>query len=143
MITAHGFNRAAMNRLRTLVQDDRRLVAWLLAFVFFARILVPAGWMPSADQGRWVEICTGDSTAKIWLDDQGKAHPGKAGDSQHKGSACVFGAASFAFDLPVVAALPPLVAIATPIPAIRSLTLAIGRGLAAPPPPKTGPPTLN
>jgi hypothetical protein len=132
-----------MNPLRTFSQDRTRFVAALFALVLLARLLVPAGWMPSAQDGRWISICSGSGEAMVWIDADGTAHADKDGGDQHKDGSCVFSAASLAFSLPaapfVVAALPAYVA--APVLALPSV--AIGRGLAAPPPPKTGPPVLN
>ncbi len=132
-----------MNPLRTFSQDRTRLVAALFALVLLARLLVPAGWMPSAQDGRWISICSGSGEAMVWLDSTGKAHADKDSSDQHKDGSCVFSATSLAFDLP----LAPLVVAAVPAYGaslvLASHSVAIGRGLAAPPPPKTGPPALN
>ena len=111
----------------------------LVAFALMMRLLVPAGWMPATD-GRAVTLCTGMGAVEMWIADDGTLHekapvqPGKTTES------CVFaalGAAIVTPDLaPVIA--PPAIA-AAPI-AGTALTIAIGRGLAAPPPPPTGPP---
>jgi hypothetical protein len=132
-----------MNPLRTLSQDRTRYVAALFALVLLARILVPAGWMPSAQDGRWISICSGSGEAMVFLDSAGNAHADKSGGDQHKDGSCVFGAASLAFDVPLVAYASIGLPLFTAAPALKPLSLAIGQGLAAPPPPKTGPPILN
>lgn len=132
-----------MNPLRTLSQDRTRLVAALFALVLLARILVPAGWMPSAQDGRWISICSGSGEAMVWLDSAGKAHADKQGGDQHKDGSCVFGAASLAYDVPVMATLAAIGPAFAVAPVLRPVSVAVGQGLAAPPPPKTGPPLLN
>lgn len=138
-----GSNRAAMNPLRAFSQDRTRLVAWLFAFVLLARILVPAGWMPSTQDGRWISICSASGETMVWLDADGTAHSSKGGGEQHKDGSCVFGAVSLAFDVPAAPYTLSVAPVASAAPLTALVSVSVGRGLAAPPPPKTGPPALN
>ena len=109
------------------------------------RALVPAGYMlaPSAHtSGMVVTICTAQGAVDVVLDPASGEHKQKNDTQQRSADApCVFAAAA-----PLAA---PDAAIALAAPAITSAPveytfaqLAPGRGLAAPPPPSTGPPTL-
>ncbi len=118
----------------------------LLALVAISvRALVPAGYMlaPSAHaDGVVVTICTAQGAVDVVLDPAGAGHKQKNDTQQRNADApCVFAGAA-----PLAA---PDAAIALAAPAVASASveyvfaqLAPGRGLAAPPPPSTGPPTL-
>ncbi|MBL8544293.1 MAG: hypothetical protein JNJ63_10855 [Hyphomonadaceae bacterium] len=118
----------------------------LLALVAISvRALVPAGYMlaPSAQAGGMaVTICTAQGAVDVVLDPAGGEHKQKNDSQQRSADApCVFAGAA-----PLAA---PDAAIALAAPALPSApvdyvfaALAPGRGLAAPPPPSTGPPIL-
>lgn len=108
------------------------------------RAAIPAGWMPSGERAFEVKICAGIEMQTAWLDKSGKLHktdPSKKSDGDSKQD-CAF--ASFALQGIVgyahnIAFLDNSYAV--PIFA-ASGNVAVGRGLAAPPPPATGPPAL-
>jgi hypothetical protein len=115
----------------------------LLSFALFVKALIPSGWMPSGEEAFEIIVCAGTETHSVWLDKNGELHeqdPGDAkGDGARKGS-CPFAAIAQAADLPSPAIMadpvgPSSYVTYAPLPAI-----AIGKGLAAPPPPQTGPP---
>lgn len=116
---------------------SNRITLVLLGLVLAMRVLVPAGWMP-AERGFAITICSGGTMERAWVDSEGKLHkeaPAQSGD-QH----CAFaglGAPMLGSDLPAPM-MPVARADAAPAGALK-LT-AIGQGLAAPPPPATGPP---
>jgi hypothetical protein len=84
------------------------------------RMIIPTGWMPSVVAGKaTITLCTGAGMVEAWVDADGKIHK----DSPTKKSAN---------DQPSPQSVP--VAVLTGV--------AIGLGLAAPPPPAIGPPTL-
>ncbi len=116
----------------------------LILCVLIVRMMIPAGWMPTVDGAGYTRItlCTGMGTQDAWLDDTGKLHKSDPG-KQHQGdSPCVFAGLGATHDVPVVA-MPALPTLTSPIVArLLAVTVSIGRGLAAPPPPSTGPPTL-
>lgn len=113
----------------------------LSVLALIMRVLIPAGWMPaSAERGFSIILCTGQGAVSAWVDDKGEVHEGKPGDDRAS-HPCVFAGFGAALDLP---SLDSSAAFAF-APAISYLILArgtgaIGRGLAAPPPPPTGPP---
>lgn len=144
-----------MSTLRQNLALRRWPTAWLLAFALAVRLLVPAGYMPMAGKAG-LEICAEqtrdmpDMSSMAGMSGMhaihGAAMPGMdhgkdmPGDHDHD---CGFGAA-----VGGVAQLPSLIlpALLAPIAATLSFVPQImahpGLGLAAPPPPKTGPPTF-
>jgi hypothetical protein len=135
----------------------RGLAAWLFAFALAVRLLVPAGYMPMAGKAG-LEICAGqnaDLAAMASMPgmgamplhaampmpmhgmDHGKAMPG---DHDHD---CGFAAAvGGAADLPVLILPAMLAPVALPVAFVAQGIMRPGLGLAAPPPPKTGPPSI-
>jgi hypothetical protein len=120
---------------------------WLLALVVLAlavRMLVPAGWMPSFAGGRaTITLCTGAGMVEAWVDADGKIHkdsPAKKGAGDQP---CAFAGLAGADDAHELAhvVVAPLFA---PHSALHfdATNVAIGLGLAAPPPPAIGPPAL-
>lgn len=143
----HG-RRVTLNAHRSGNPQLRRLMLALFACALFVRALVPAGWMPDASAGGLrFAICNGtaeSSAAAQALFEQalGKADSSKQHDKAAPGNQpCAFAGTALALttpDLPALAAAPQ--ASEAVAPAIPAVTVAIGRGLAAPPPPATGPP---
>ena len=122
-----------------------RLAALMMALAMMARLLVPAGFMPmtGADGAPTLVMCTGTgpmAMPAMARADTRRHDPAQGHDADH---ACPFAAMAAAADF-ARAPLPPLA-----FAAIVAVTLAAvhhsipGRGLAAPPPPKTGPPLLR
>jgi hypothetical protein len=125
----------------------RRRFGWLLLIVaaMLARSIAPDGWMPVANAAGGIEIkvCngTGPDDAMV-LSADGKLHHKAPAKGQTGDHPCAFSGLGLA-DAP-----PPLLALVAPIPvpdtthALDPIEAAPGRGLAAPPPPATGPPSL-
>lgn len=124
------------------------LLLAVLALIF--RIAIPSGYMvgtPGAGTGLPpLVICTGSGAMTVAADPAGapaggdhQKNPGQPGGSEHP---CAFAAAAIGFEPPVLTdiAAPPAVADAPP-PALPA-TQRPGQGLAAPPPPTTGPPSV-
>ncbi|MCX8476231.1 MAG: hypothetical protein MT490_10590 [Sphingomonas sp.] len=129
--------------------SGRRIALFLVACALVLRLLVPAGWMPQADAA---------GIALAWCDDSGisggeapaeaKALLAKAVGEKpvpaHKPAPdqpCAFAAAAQPLAAVDFAPLPP--APATLAEPLRPTLVATpGRGLAAPPPRSTGPPSL-
>lgn len=144
-----------MSTLRQHLALRRWPAAWLLAFALAVRLLVPAGYMPMAGKAG-LEICAeqthdmlvmpsmagmSDTHAMHGMAMPGMDHgKGMPGDHDHD---CGFGAA-----VGGVAQLPSLILPALLAPVASTLLFVPqimarpGLGLAAPPPPKTGPPTI-
>ena len=122
-----------------MARTTRTTLIWLFVAALFVRALVPAGWMPSSQEGRWVSICSGAGESQIWLDDQGAPH--KSGDKMSGDGACVF-AGTAALPTTAQSAVSFQVAEYNTAPNVVAASVTIGRGLAAPPPPQTGPPSF-
>lgn len=123
----------------TRLSIRNRIALTLLGLALALRVLVPAGWMPSAEgRGFAITMCSGSGMETAWVDADGKVHkqaPAQGGD-QH----CAFaglGAPMLGSDIPVPA-MPT--ARANAAPGVTQSLASIGQGLAAPPPPATGPP---
>jgi len=125
-------------------------VAALLAFALIVKLLLPTGWMPVfGSRGITLEMCgsygppppalakaMAQAAHRMAGHDEHKQH-----DKQAHDQPCAYAGLSFAAidaDAPPAPVAPPH---AEPL-APTSFAVAIGRGLAAPPPPSTGPPVL-
>ncbi|MGF7148393.1 hypothetical protein FHS96_002021 [Sphingomonas zeicaulis] len=116
----------------------------LVACALLLRIAIPAGWMPATGVDGLVRItlCTGQGQMEAWVDGDGRIHDRKPGKSEPKTDhPCAFaGLIAPALDAaPIEPQLRFAHANDTP-PAFARDIVTIGRGLAAPPPPPTGPP---
>ena len=143
-----------MFSLCRLLSLHRWSAAWLIALALAVRLIVPAGFMPMAGQVG-LQICAGqtadmpdaaamqamgtmDHAAHVAPEHGADHDTPMSGASEHD---CGFGAAvGGAAALPALI-LPALLApVALPAVFIRAFIVRPGLGLAAPPPPKTGPP---
>lgn len=120
-----------------------RLTALLfLALILASRVLIPTGWMPSSDGGRFIQMCSGGSMTTAWVDADGKLHKHKPSGQPSNNQPCAFaGIAALAIAEQAALVLIPVKPASQP--AIYPTGSAIGMGLAAPPPFATGPPTLT
>jgi hypothetical protein len=131
--------------LRLQVRDFP--IALLLAFALLARMVVPTGWMPVFDGSELrLEMCGGSAPPPEAMQAMHAMQGGKHGDPSRHGARheppCPYAALSFAAttsEALFIAAAPP---IHTEPGAFPEAQAAVGRGLAAPPPPATGPPFL-
>lgn len=118
--------------------------AWtlgLLALALFSRILVPAGWMPAMQgQGYAITLCTGAGALSAWVDDAGNVHKGKPVSDRQGDHPCAFAGIAAAAAIPAAGAAAPVIALTAMRLPRAVMESAVGRGLAAPPPPPTGPP---
>lgn len=111
--------------------------AWfaIALLAILVRAFVPVGYMTAGERGPGFVICSGQSAPAGARTDHSPAQ-----DTQKTGSACPFAVMQGALPSPDA----PLLATPTLAPspsAPRPLaSLSPGRGLAAPPPPSTGPP---
>jgi len=152
------------NRYRRTVQPLRRLLAQrhlatlILACALAVRVLVPAGFMigQSASGAPLLVVCPSQIDMPVFAPamphDMAHMMPDghmmaghDAGHQSHDPGTdrpCAFAAAGLAVDVPIDV---PLLAPAPP-PSFAALPVRAstdpGRGLAAPPPPATGPPTF-
>jgi len=117
----------------------------LIGFALLLRIIVPAGWMPTtgADGAIRISICTGMGAETAYIDRDGKVHKEAPSGTHHDPQPCGFGALGLGLNsAPGPTLILPFIAAAAVELAILQ-TAAIGHGLAAPPPPSTGPPSLS
>ncbi len=103
------------------------------------RILAPSGYMTTPDQPFALVICTGEGALNLAAD---PAHSDHGAPQSH--APCAFAGVGVATAPPQPLAVPTPVIFAQAIET-ASLPAALrpGQGLAAPPPPATGPPTLS
>ena len=127
----------------------------MLAAALFMRVLVPIGWMPVVDaSGIHLEICSGWAK-QPQPQPHNPHHMAHAGHhmpaekapahqhepSKHSGQPCAFSGLGLAF----LEVAQPLAIVAAPDDEALPIHLPAAipaRGLAAPPPPSTGPPAL-
>ncbi|MFZ4747916.1 MAG: DUF2946 family protein [Sphingomonas sp.] len=116
----------------------------LITVAMLLRLVIPAGYMPTTDATGAIRIsvCTGTGAQTAYVDRDGKVHK-EAPDGKHQDpQPCGFGALSVGLATTLVATLvlPSVVANLAIIAAHAAPS--VGKGLAAPPPPSTGPPSL-
>ncbi len=136
-----------MTRLRHWIDRHYRLAIFLCVLAIALRAIVPAGYMLGA-QGKTITayICGEGVMAKAvaipMKPNLLKSGIPANGEAAHKAAPCAFAAMAWAMpDVPLVGsddrAMPSTIA-----PHTKQSIARIGHGLAAPPPPKTGPPTI-
>lgn len=135
-----------MNPARRLDELGRRL-AWLvlLVAVLLARGLTPDGWMPvaSASGGIELAVCNGlGPEDRMVLTADGKIQHKAPAKGQAGDHPCAFAGIGIVDTPPPVALAVPPAFEADAQPSAALAVTAPGRGLAAPPPPATGPPAL-
>lgn len=132
-----------MIRPAALIRTMRRaLLALVFAGALLARLASPPGWMPEVDaSGFHLVPCDGTDTPPAMV---GPAHHhhhhGKAGHGADH--LCAFAGLGLAMAVPLSPPRPAAPAIERAVPHAIHAAVAVGRGLAAPPPPSTGPPLL-
>lgn len=132
--------RSLLARLRRPGGRGRTWLGVVLALAIALKLMVPQGWMPDSRGG--LMLCSG----KVAVATPVMAHGGHGRhDAPGKPTAdhpCAFAGLGMAAAPP-----PPLAAVIVPTmasdaPPITPVAVAVGRGLAAPPPPATGPPAF-
>ncbi|MCB2088739.1 MAG: hypothetical protein R3E18_04095 [Sphingomonadaceae bacterium] len=117
----------------------------LIGAALLLRVAIPAGWMPDtgADGVMRVTLCTGYGKVAAWIDEDGTLHRGEpADDDGNDGKHCAFTATALSLATADMPDLPQPQAMPQDVPPASLRDLAPGQGLAAPPPPATGPPSL-
>ena len=118
----------------------RGVMLWLAAFALAIRVLVPAGYMPADGKGLQITLCTGDGMVAAWVDGEGNLHKGEKAPEGKGDHPCAFAGVGALAEVGSPAdALEPPALIAQVQPELPDHAFP-GRGLAAPPPPQTGPP---
>jgi len=132
-----------MAALRHLFRMRPRLALLLIACALIVRGVMPVGWMPvTGTTGVVIVPCDGSGPAMAMA--MPMRHGARHQDGGHGDTLgehpCAFAAVGQVADL---AAPPssPILPVAGVADAVARLPLLIGQGLAAPPPPATGPPT--
>lgn len=130
--------------MRAFRTSHRRCLLAFVVMALAARMLVPSGWMPSFADGRTtITLCTGAGMVEAWVDEDGAIHKEKPAGSSTHDQPCAFVGLGAVADIPVgVAFAHQIIQPATPPLHFGATNVAIGLGLAAPPPPAIGPPTL-
>lgn len=121
----------------------RQFMLVMLVMALAVRILIPAGWMPDATQAFAIKICTGVGMQSVWIDKKGALH--KSDPAKHKNAdeqPCAFAGMGMAADLATKYPAAILAQAAKEAISATQPAANIGHGLAAPPPPATGPPIL-
>jgi hypothetical protein len=121
-----------------------RIALVFVVLALMVRALVPNGWMPDGERAFALTVCTGVDTQTIWMDSEGALHKQNPDDhKQSKHEPCAYaGNADVSTPVANAHSEADLRLLATREP-IKPLHVAIGLGLAAPPPPQTGPPILT
>jgi hypothetical protein len=127
--------------IRGFSQLKQHLTLALVVVALAVRVLVPAGWMPATALGHATfTLCTGTGMVEAWVGDDGTIHksvPDKGG----KGSIpCLFAGLGAGIDPGSLIKSISLAPVAFVAASLTAFAIAIGHGLAAPPPPSTGPP---
>jgi len=124
-----------------------RRFGWLLLLVaaLLARSVAPEGWMPVVNAAGGIEITvcngTGPDDAMV-LSPDGKLHHKVPGKNQSGDHVCAFSGLGIADAPPTLVALVAPTFASEAAPTLDPIDAIPGRGLAAPPPPATGPPSL-
>lgn len=126
----------------------RAVLAFLLMLAIAVRTAVPAGWMPTIDErGFTLSPCSSWAPAAIVSTADHGAHgdhgPDTPEKSEHDASTqpCAF--AALAVDVPFAGSEAAFaIGSASGGAIVRNDVVSVGRGLAAPPPPSTGPPNF-
>lgn len=119
----------------------RDVALTLAAFALALQVFVPSGFMVSSQNGRGViVICTGHGPLTVaTADGKTPAAPVK----KKSDAPCAFAGHAAPYTAPLAApASGPAVAVVREVAARPLESLTPGRGLAAPPPPSRGPPSL-
>jgi len=134
--------RAYRARVSLASSPLRNFAAILILMALAMRVIIPSGYMPSAERGFALTICAGMDTQTVWMDKTGKLHkedPSKGKSVEHQ--PCAFAGAAIAGNFPVVALPVAMAPVALAAPVFAKREVSVGAGLAAPPPPAIGPPS--
>ncbi|MBW4331653.1 hypothetical protein KY084_12310 [Stakelama sp. CBK3Z-3] len=109
----------------------------------FLRVLVPSGWMPTVHaDGVYLTLCDGTADTRT-MESMDHGRHGKGHHPSGHSHPCPFAALGLAIDTPAEPPAPTIAARPLDIAERRDVAFDRGHaGLAAPPPPQTGPPAL-
>lgn len=128
---------------RLAVSVWTRLAMGLALAAVALRVLVPAGFMPGGPGEATIVLCSSQGLQTVVVDGLSPHAPDPAGD--HSGEPktdhpCAFAGLAVAFTPATGLQAAPILWSAPAETEVPALAVAPGRGLAAPPPPATGPP---
>jgi hypothetical protein len=126
--------------MRSGSMRHKALALAVLACALAMRLLVPQGWMPVSDgHGLRFVLCSGTGPMEMTMAMPGMAshHDPSGHDRSMQDHPNAFANLGLTLAEPMI--VKPLLLAAVALEP-KPLTVAIGRGLAAPPPPSTGPP---
>jgi hypothetical protein len=137
-----AFDRSGTPMFKSMRSSGSTWALPLILCALLVRMTVPAGWMPSVDGAgiTHISLCTGAGTQEAWIDSKGVIHKSDPAPTQHSDHPCVFSGLSAALDAPTLTTIDPPVSVAIVATTLARAVASVGRGLAAPPPPATGPP---
>lgn len=134
-----------MDRLSRNRSTPAGLHLLILALALLARTFVPAGYMisPAASGAPLLTLCSGSGPVATTM--AGHDKTGHASDRSHHGDGSGNMPCPFVSLLAAATTPPPLLPVVPPSVIVSASSfpadiVATGRGLAAPPPPSTGPP---
>lgn len=129
---------------RRLITCQPNLMLALFALTLAIRVIVPSGFMPTTDADGMIRIsmCSGMGPQTAWLDKSGHIHKEAPAHSQHDQQPCGFSVLGLGLDVQATNAAPIQHIAVSEFRPLATQILSIGQGLAAPPPPSTGPPSL-
>lgn len=116
----------------------------ILGVALLLRVMIPTGWMPAhgADGVTRITLCTGMGAVEAWVDADGTIHDKKPHEKSSADQPCAFSGLAMLGDIPPAATGLTAATLADPADPLFPASVTIGRGLAAPPPPSTGPPVF-
>lgn len=125
----------------------RHRFGWLMLLVaaLLVRGLAPEGWMPVANAAGGIEIalCNGTGPGDVMvLTHDGQLHHKAPTNGQGGDHPCAFAGVGIADAPPLLPAVVAPVRADAAASGLAAAAITPGRGLAAPPPPATGPPAL-
>ncbi len=130
-----------MLTFRRIFATHQNLVIIMLACAFVVRALIPQGMMLGAKDGVFeISICSEQGRKTAWLDTSGQMHDTAPEKEQAETMGCAF--AAMAGVAQTHQAAPALHFNHTAYTHHTLASVSVGKGLAAPPPPQTGPPLL-
>ncbi|MBY0582823.1 MAG: DUF2946 family protein [Sphingomonas sp.] len=127
-----------------LSHPSQQVAVAMIACAMLLRALIPAGWMPAADARGAIHLamCSGMGPQTASMDHTGKVHKDMPSGGHRDTQPCGFAVLGHGLDdLPILTLPMPLLRTASIAPGAKH-AVSVGRGLAAPPPPSTGPPYL-
>lgn len=131
-----------MFRRATAPAGWRAMAMALASLAIALRVLLPTGFMLQATGSELpgLVICTGQGAMTLAADGTLQPEGPDKGQADKDTHPCAFSATAMGFTAPLALGVALVLALSSPVTAPRLMTQRPGLGLAAPPPPTTGPP---